>query len=766
MTRLVASLILLLPFFAAAQNYQDRWVGHFSYISIKGISQGDNKLFVAAENAVFIYDLASKKTTTLSTVNGLSGDFITAIHYSEEFGLLVIGYDNGLLDIIKKGKEEVLKVVDIKEKQTIPPNKKRINNFDEYNGKLYIAAQYGISIYNLSRLEFGDSYFIGDGGSQINILQTTVQEPYIFAASESNGMRRALVADNNLIDFHNWTTIMTGGFKAVETLGNQLFTANNSNSVLRFTPAGDATVMQTFPSDIRSFRGSNDLLTITTKNSSQVYSPGFLTETEVRSVLGFDLDLNTGYAFENNVYLGTQEDGLLIVPFGSYQASQVLPTGPIRNRPFALDAIAGQLWVSFGETSSTFNPYPLSKYGVSHLTDTIWNNISYKELKTAVGGEPTDLMKVTINPNDPKEVYMSSFQNGLLKIVDDEPVILYDESNSPLRRVILGDDDAGIRIYGSDFDQQGNLWFLQSKTDKGLISLSPGGQFSKVDISNFIANPQSELALTKLVVSKENYVFFGTSYSGVIGYNPTTGAINKIGANAGNGNLPSPDIRALAIDAQNRLWIGTARGLRVVYSPGSFFQAGTQPESQAIIILEDGVPQELLYQQSITSIAVDGSNNKWISTASSGVFYLSADGQETLLRFTKDNSPLPTNNVQDIAIDPFTGIVYFATTQGLVAYKGTATAPKSNLDNLHAFPNPVRPGFYGDVTIDGLTANANVKITDITGNLVFETVSKGGSVLWDTTAFGRYKVRSGVYLVLVTTDDYSETKVSKIMIIR
>ncbi|QAA82462.1 T9SS type A sorting domain-containing protein [Aequorivita sp. H23M31] len=770
MKRVVALLLALLPFSGIAQNYQDRWVGHFSYVSIKDISKGDNKLYVAAENAVFTYDLASGNLKTISTINGLSGEFITAIHYSQEYGLLVIGYENGLIDIVKKGKENVIKVVDIKEKQTIPPDRKRINNFNEHNGNLYIATKYGISVYNLARLEFGDTYFIGNGGSQINVVQTTVQDPYIFAASEQDGMLRARVADDNLIDFRNWSTIINGGFKALENLGGELYTANSSNTVLRFTPFGDVTNMQSFSSNIQSFRKSDDLLTITTTNSLQVYSPGFLIEDQIRNVQGYDLNLFSGFAIGRNAYLGTQEDGLLIVPFGSTLPNQVLPNGPIRNSPFAMDTSAGELWVSFGETTVNFNPYPLSRYGVSHLRDTVWNNISYKELSTAVNAEPTDLMKVTINPDNPKEVFMSSFQKGLLKLVDEEPVILYDETNSPLERVQIvtnqGTADAGIRIFGSDFDSQGNLWFVQSKTDKGLIKLSPGGQFQKIDLTNILPNPLGELALTKLVISRENYIFFGSYFNGVMGYNPQTRAMNKISENAGNGNLPSANVRALALDAQNRLWIGTLTGLRVLYSPSSFFQDGSRPESQPIIILEDGVAQELLYQQSITDIEVDGSNNKWISTATSGVFYLSADGQETILRFTKDNSPLPTNNVQDIAIDPFTGIVYFATTQGLVAYKGTATTPRDNLGDLHAFPNPVRPGFSGDVTIDGLTARANVKITDITGNLVFETTSKGGSVLWDTTAFGKYKVRSGVYLILVTTDDFVETKVSKIMIIR
>lgn len=764
MKRWIIALLLIFPFLASTQNFEDRWTGYFSYVSVKDISQGDNKIFVGAENAVYSYDLSTQQIKTLSTVNGLSGEFITTVHYSEAFKLLVIGYENGLIEIVKDGEENILKVVDILEKQTIPPDRKRINNFNEYNNNLYISTKYGISVFNLSALEFGDTYFIGDGGSQINIVQTTVQEPYILAASDANGMRRALVADDNLIDYQNWTTIMGGGYRAMEKLGNELYASNGSNSILRFTPQGNTTVVQTFNSVVQKFRLADDLLTITTKNSIHAYSEGFVQESSVANVQGFQLDLQSGYGFGNNFYLGTKEDGLLIVPFGSTQPTQILPNGPIRNNPFALDASPGQLWVSFGEVDRDFNPYPLSRYGVSHLKDTLWNNIQYEDLNAAVGGEPTDLVKVVINPANQNEVFMSSFEKGLLKIIEDTPTILYDETNSSLDKAIIGTIDAGIRLYGSSFDSQGNLWFVQSKIAEGLIKLTPSGQFQKIDISDILPNFAAEIALTELAISNDGSVFFGAYKNGLIGYNPRTDSFNKIGEEPGN--LPSTVIKTLAFDAQNRLWIGTLKGLRVLYSPGSFFDQGQTPEAQAIIILENGVAQELLFEQSITDIQVDGSNNKWIATATAGVFYLSPNGQETLLRFTKDNSPLPTNNVQDIAIDPFTGVVYFATTQGLVAYKGTATAPSDNLENLHAFPNPVRPGFHGNVTIDGLTARANVKITDINGSLVFEETSEGGSVLWDTTAFGKYKVRSGVYLVLVTTDDSVETKVSKIMIIR
>ncbi|WP_310993313.1 two-component regulator propeller domain-containing protein [Aequorivita marina] len=762
---LANAFLFLIPLLVTSQNFEDRWTGHFSYVSVKDISHGNNKVYVGAENAVFSYDISTLEITTLSTINGLSGEFISSIHYSQEYKLLIIGYENGLMDVVRENEEDILKVVDIFEKQTIPPNKKRINNFDEHNGKLYIATQYGISVYDLERLEFGDTYFIGDGGGQINILQTIVQEPYIFAASKGNGMRRAMVDDDDLIDYRNWTTIINGGFRAVGQVGSELYASNRSNTVLRFTPEGNTTAVESYSSNIQKFRAADNLLTITTTNAVYSYSEGFIEEASATSIQEFDLNLEAGYGFGNNLYLGTKEDGLLIVPFGSTLPTQVLPNGPIMNSPFAIDASPGQLWVSFGEVDVDYNPYPLSPNGISHLKDTIWTNTSYEDLSLAVGGEPTDLVKVSINPENFDEVYMSSYEKGLLKIVEGTPTVLYNETNSALEKAFLGSNDAGIRLYGSQFDKQNNLWFAQSRINEGIIKLTPNGQFQKFDVSSII-NAENEIALTDLVVTRGNNIFVGTYKNGLIGYNTNTNTFNKMGKGQGAGNLPSTKVKTIAVDAQNRLWIGTLKGLRVLYSPGSFFEQGVVPESQAIIILENGVAQELLYEQSVTDIEVDGSNNKWIATATSGVFYLSPNGQETLMRFTKDNSPLPTNNVQDIAIDPFTGVVYFATTHGLVAYKGTATAPGDNLDNLHAFPNPVRPEFNGNVTIDGLTAKANVKITDITGNLVFEETSQGGSVLWDTTAFGKYKVQSGVYLVLVTTDDSMETKVSKIMIIR
>src|SRR5690606_4595338 len=191
-------------------------------------------------------------------------------------------------------------------------------------------------------------------------------------------------------------------------------------------------------------------------------------------------------------------------------------------------------------------------------------------------------------------------------------------------------------------------------------------------------------------------------------------------------------ISAMAFDQNNQLWIGTDDGLRVAYGPSVVFQNPSNLRVNPIIFLEGDVAQELLFEQYITDIAVDGKNNKWIATADVGVFYVSPNGQKTIYHFTAENSPLPTNSVNSVEIDEVSGKVYFGTTRGLVAFRGVAVQAQETLANVYVYPNPVRPGYTGLVTIANLTQNANVKITDIEGNLVYETTSDGGNVQWDT----------------------------------
>jgi hypothetical protein len=102
----------------------------------------------------------------------------------------------------------------------------------------------------------------------------------------------------------------------------------------------------------------------------------------------------------------------------------------------------------------------------------------------------------------------------------------------------------------------------------------------------------------------------------------------------------------------------------------------------------------------------------------------------------------------------------------MVSYKNTAVAAQLTNDSIFVYPNPIHSNYTGLIAIKGLVKNANVKITDVVGNLVFETVAKGGQAVWDGRNFKNEKVSTGVYLVFVSNDDASQTKTTKLLILK
>ncbi len=182
-------------------------------------------------------------------------------------------------------------------------------------------------------------------------------------------------------------------------------------------------------------------------------------------------------------------------------------------------------------------------------------------------------------------------------------------------------------------------------------------------------------------------------------------------------------------------------------------------------VIEGGFLKPLLSTENINCIAIDGANRKWIGT-DNGVWLFNADGTKQIQFFNKNNSPLLNNRVLTIAIDDETGEVFFGTGAGIISYKGDATKPVNKMDKITVYPNPVRPGFNGIIGIKGLSVKANVKITDINGVLVYQTISNGGEATWNGRNFNNEEAASGVYLVLVINPDGSDTAVSKILIVR
>ena len=757
-------LVLLFLQLGFAQN-KFSWQGYFSYNEIKAVSESSNTLYVASENALFSKNTSTNEIKTTNTIDGLSGQTISAVYHSVKFNKTVVGYENGLIIVINESDGKMLNVVDIISKQ-LPSELKRVNHFMEFDGIAYISCDFGIVQFNLATMQFGDTYFIGDNGAEIKVKQTALFNGFIYAATNT-GIRRALITNKNLIDFNQWKTIVGGSWVSATTFGTDLFAINALGNIHKYNVGLDSFVnsiqLSQSSSDARSIAG---YMIVTTSSSIYIYNTQMaLRQINATQISEITTTFTCATIIGDTVFIGTKENGMITISLSATaQFENITPIGPLRNNVFSITASSKALWAVYGLYPSNYNPYESpqggpSLYGISKLDYTTWLNIPASQVLGARA-----LSNIAINPKNNDEVYISSFFSGLLKVEKDVPTKLLTPLNTApngLQSIEVANNPNDIRVNNVIFDKEGNLWLTNSLVERALKVLRANGQWQSISLASVL--PELT-AFGGLEIDNYNTKWVA-SRKGVVGYNEKGGVLKVITEGSDKGNLPSPDVRSIAVDNKNQLWIGTNKGLRVLSNVGNYQTEG-QMTANPIIILDDNLAQELLYEQFITDIAVDGANNKWIGTADSGLFLVSPNGQETKYHFTISNSPLPSNNINDIDINSATGEVFIATNKGLISFKGTATSANEDLNNVYVYPNPVRPEFQGTVKIAGLLNNATIKITDIGGNLVYETTSQGGTIEWDTTAFGKYKVASGVYMIFISAEDGVETKVKKVMIIR
>lgn len=769
MRKLKCLFLLIFVSLNCFSQQKQLWRGFFSYTAVKDLSQSSGKVYAAPENTVFSKDINTNELKTINSIDGLKADIISAVHYSEAFRKIVVGNQNGLLLVVNESDGSVLNVIDIVNKPSIPPNMKKINHIYEYNGKLYLSCDFGICVFDLGTSQFGDTYYIGPSGENVAVLQTTVFNGFIYAVTQSSGIRRAEYSNPNLVDFSQWTTFDAGYWSGIVTFQDQLVASNTNNRVYKHT----GTVFQEITdvgqavTDLRTY---DNRLIFTSANHVYVYDNLLVPVSHITQIPDVVTSFVCATAIGDKLFVGTADKGLYQTTIGNPTVFEnCTPDGPVRNSIFNLKKTSNFLWAVYGDYTKQYNPYPLDEYNISKFSEEQgWESIPYVNLQGA-----KSLTRIVQNPTNPNQVFVSSFFSGLLKIENGDLVTLFNQANTGpngLESVVIPNapNYIDVRVNGPVFDRSGNLWMTNSLVERAIKVLRKDGQWQSYSLENITTNPGGPEgdSYAGMVIDKNGTKWIASYRNGVIGFNENYN--NKfilIKPGTDSGNLPDKDVRCVAIDNRNQLWIGTFAGLRVLPSVDRFLYE-TSLETNPIIILDDNLAQELFYQQSIMDIVVDGANNKWVAIDGAGAFLVSPNGQETLYHFTKANSPLPSDNILDIEIDGVTGEVFFATDKGMVSFQGLATKPAEDLSQVYVYPNPVRPEYNGTVKVSGLIDKANVKITDIGGNLVYETTSEGGTIEWDTKAFGKYKVASGVYMIFIASDDGTETKVKKVMIIR
>lgn len=754
-----------------------QWRHHLPSNKVVAISETPRQIIGATPFGLVVLEKDDNSVSKINKVNGLSGFGITSMAYSQQYGLLVIGYSDGGIDVIKNGR--VTNVVDISMSSII--GSKRINNITIRGDRAFLACDFGIVTMDLEKFLIRESYFIGPLGSFVEVHEVAFSDTHIYAATNA-GMMVAPIQGVNLADFQNWQKVVVSGnqserVRAVTRFGNTIVAVigdpDNFDRLFFTQGSGWRQLLlgnwhYRYP-DIRRIRESRgkllvanawvlDVLNFDIVNQQffreeflQVYPEG--DEVKAWDML-FDDDQRLWIA-DNNFGLVRRHSPAVF--------EKIMLDGPRTQMAFGLAAGGGNLWIAPGailsDGGNTWN-----SDGVFVFGNESWKNFHRSEY--TIMQPLVDIIRMAVDPGNTEKVYAASSSEGLLEFMAKEPIVVWNETNSPLQRINGIPGTPPIRLGGVAVDQNGNLWVTNSHSTNPIAVKKPNNQWLGFVSNGLInLNQMGKVAIDHdgqkwaLVPRNGLYVMKENSLDNASGFSE-----RRLTTAPGNGGLPSNQVFSLAVDHDGYVWVGTDQGAVVFYTPGRVLN--NQPiDATRIIVQEGNFAGFLLDNETVNTIAVDGSNKKWFGTQRSGAFLQSSDGRRNVFHFTKENSPLPSNNILDIAINGQTGEVFFATDQGLVSFRGLATdAPQVHTD-VYAFPNPVRPGYTGYISVKGLVRNARVKITDIAGNLVFETIAEGGQAIWDgKDLFGR-RPATGVYLVFSTNADGSQTEVTKIFFV-
>lgn len=769
LTSLLVSLISLI---STAQMAVGEWREHFPYSKVIDVEVGNGKAFCATPYAVFVFDESDNSIERLSKINELSSTGISCIAHDSGLGLLLVGYESGNLDFIYD--DASFNMGDIERSDLI--GDKSIYNII-FNGQFaYLACGFGIVQVDLERREVKDTFIIGPNGTQVAVYDIIIHDNIFYAATQA-GLYTANATDAFLANFESWSLRTdipnnNGPISMIE-VSNDFIILNQeggtADDTIIYSPVGN--------SDWQVLDNWDGLTVNDIKvTANYLYCAGY------NRIDKFDLGMNlisTMWTINNEGYLplsmtedsngklwiGDYEKGLLRVISGQ-QAEVIYPKGPPFFDVRKLDAYNDNIWIASGGVNQSWvNSY--YKNGFYGLQNDSWTYVPSPAGENEIT-QINDILDVTINPLNNNQVFFSSWEEGLVEVNNGVVSAVYNENNSTLERSSIH-NDIRFMTASCDFDDNGNLWATTSYSEHQLHVRKPNGEFRSFSFSPEIGNTEviGEVMATRqgqiwiLLPSREAVIVF--DYNGTID-NTADDRYKILTSEEGAGAVPNVAY-SIEEDLDGEIWIGTLEGVAVFYTPLSIFSESNF-DAQQILIEQGGNIQILLETEAVTAIEIDGGNRKWIGTANGGVFLVSDDGLNQLAHLTAENSSLISNTITDIAINHSIGEVFFSTEKGLVSFKGEATNFDEEINELTIYPNPVRPDFEGNIVIDGLAYQSDIKITDISGNIVANTQSNGGRAIWDGKNQDGQRVSTGIYLVFATKLDGAASNVGKIAFIR
>ena len=748
-----------------------QWRDHLPFNSFIAVTETGDKIFGASPYAVLTYDKAEQSIEQFTKVNGLSDIGIADIKFDEDLNTVVVAYRNTNIDLFKGN--TIVNIPDIKRKPIL--GNKVINRITMRGDYAYLACGFGIVVMDVKNEEIYDTWYIGPEGSQVNVYDITYNDTAFWAATE-DGIFHASTSHPNLADYSAWTKMLdiphkNTPYNIIENFAGNIFVnmmaseSDEQDSIYYYDGVSWHPFMEYNKMVVNNMSANGDKMVVALAYKGIIFDSSLEEEYEIYTYNPGSPHMNDAIIAHdgNSVWIADDLSGLVNSFGGGFGSMIINPGGPYSVNVFTMTPSGNRIWVAPGGFNSSWAPVYL-KDGIYEYDNQEW--INYGPGTHTYFSSVSDAVTIAINPSNPNQAYIGAYRKliPMIEMTDGEVTNEFTEENSELQ---VWEAAGRVALVGLDYDSRGSLWALCSgaekllaemKSDGTWASYSLGGSASAVDCRKlFVDSYDQKWILFRHTNSNPNYI--AVYYQD----NAPADRLQLLRSEAGYGNIPGSNVFSIAQDLDGEIWIGTDQGIGIFYSPTTIL-TGTDFDVVRPLVNFDGYVQYLLETESVTAIAVDGDNRKWIGTERSGVFLLSPDGTEQLAHFTEDSSPLFSDQVIDIAIND-DGEVFIATASGIIGYRGTASASNEDYSDVYAYPNPVKDGYDGWIAVKGLIQDSDVKITDINGTLIYATRSEGGQAVWNGRNFDGRKASPGVYLVFAATEDGSEKVVTKILII-
>lgn len=772
MTMIKKTISLLIAALAFVHASASNWQVVPSFLGSKTqnvVDMGD-EVYYLVSGSLYRFDKSTKENENLNRANYLNDVVISNIYYNDYRGYLMVVYDNSNIDIITS-EGDIINLPEIKAASLT--QSKTINdvNFTP-EGRVYLATDFGYVVLNdkkwevlESRIfgqkvnsvaEVGDYMLVSQGtdlryGKVGKHYETIGSMPKVTGKVSNDGGRLRTLTDSKLLICTGWTYIANVSVnEAGEVVANIAESQPCKTDNLQATPSGY--LLNCF--------SNNCYLTLDATGSN-------FTKVDAEN------QMYSAYKGGDGTLWAVGDNGL---HQATDNANFYKPTALSFVTPFHLTYNNAQRLLYVTSTGS--NAF-ISAQNLPTGVNT-FDGITVKDVTPTPTIENGGSFYPVFSASEENTYFMGNWWNGIHKVTGGKVVNNYNWENSPMEHALGGYYCSPIIA----LDKAGNLWAAQSSAPAGksFFVLPQAKQAQKaVTASDWItvnvpgASPSKFSVLTMLRSSNVKVFSDGTfggslffiNDGGAPSANPTTKSYSSGSLFDQDGNIVNwNNIYTLTEDQNGNVWMGTNDGV-LVFNPADAFKSDFRLH-HIKVPRNDGtnLADYLLNGIAVSHITVDASNRKWICTNGSGLFLVSADGTTVISQFNTDNSPLLSDVVYRVCPDPYSNAVYVTTSNGMMIYRTNSTPGENSFSNVVAYPNPVRPDYYGLITITGLMENSLVKIADASGNVVKQLKSVGGECTWDGTVDGAERVKSGVYFVFASQADGSEAAVTKILIVR